>query len=181
MRITLKRVVYFLGAFVLFYIFSYWFKPPLIINNVDCSKLFYNLDDFRYLACIRAQNLKSVQILTEYYPFASGRYDELGRAPFEYCQKETRCYAFRYTNTYQTPLEDSDGVILHMPDLVNLPPREIYRRNAKQLWFMYTMEAQRFSYCFFNNTLNDLDDWFNLTQTTKTQSYNSNDLKQLYR
>jgi hypothetical protein len=152
------------------------------IPSVDCSKLSGNLDNPDYLSCVSALGLKSVQIITETYPFATNRLDvPLGRSPFDYCMFETRCYAFRYTSKFQTALPQSDGVIVHMPDLVRLPSRSSYHRRPEQLWFMFTMEPQRFSYCALNSTLEDLDDWFNSTQNIKTQSYNINDLKQLHK
>lgn len=61
-----------------------------------------------------------------------------------------------------------------------MPSRRTYKRNPKQLWSLFTIESQRYSFCLLKFTLNDLDDWFNLTKTIKDHyAYMKYDLKKL--
>jgi len=118
--------------------------------------------------------------LTSYFEFSEWN-NKIGRETFADC-REKRCFAFRYKSNSQIPLEESDGVIVHAPNLHHFPSRNVYKRNPRQLWSFYTLESQRLSICSQNFDLTDLDDWFNLTKTVKFNfSYNAFDLKQLDR
>ena len=151
-------------------------------TQIDCSLLTHNLNDARYVQCIHSHlKLKSVQVLTDKYPLWDGTSDsQLGHEPFSHCTLETRCYAFRYTTTSQQALPQSDAVVVHMPYLVSLPPNG-YQRPPKQIWYMFTLEPPRYAYCRLENRLDEIDDWFNLSRTIKTQSYGMYDLNRLYR
>jgi alpha-1,3-fucosyltransferase len=99
---------------------------------------------------------------------------------FENC-REKRCHAFRYASKFQTPLEESDGIIVHSPNLLQMPSKSTYKRNPKQLWSFFTLESQILSHFFLNFKITDLDDWFNLTKTIKSPyAYFPYDLKHLH-
>lgn len=57
-----------------------------------------------------------------------------------------------------------------MPDLHYMSFRKSYKRNPKQLWLFYTLEPQRYSYCSHYYSIDEMDDWFNLTATFKPES-----------
>lgn len=118
---------------------------------------------------IQAKNLKAVQVLTEKFTYTSWGVGELGEKPFEKCT-EKRCFAFKQSRFLQTPLEKSDGVMVHVQNLFYMPSRRTYRRNPRQLWLFNTMEPQTLSFCSIYYNLYDLDDWFNITTTFKPDS-----------
>ena len=87
---------------------------------------------------------------------------------FKNC-KEKRCFALEaYFN--RIPLEASDAIIVHGPNLYQMPNRKTYKRNSRQIWMYYSMESQRNSYRSMFYESKDLDDWFNLTATFKQDS-----------
>lgn len=51
-----------------------------------------------------------------------------------------------------------------------MPSNSNYKRNPKQIWLFYTMEPQRYTYCSHYYSINELDNWFNLTATFKPNS-----------
>lgn len=171
-NIKLVYVVVVLVAYLkIFAEDGYSFQTKLnIINNLNCSQLNPDIANPRNLECIKRQNLKTVQLLTDFFHFKNWNHDELGQKPFENCQFEKKCYAFKYISEFQTPLEQSDGVLVHIHDLVNMPKRNSYYRNPSQLWSFFTHEPQRLSYCNFNGTITDLDGWFNLSHTIKSEA-----------
>ena len=119
---------------------------------------------------IHGKQLKAVQLLTEKFIYKNwGLGDELGEKVFERCE-EKRCYAFKHSKFLQTPLERSDGIMVHAQNLFYLPSRTSYSRRRRQLWLFNTMEPQTFSFCSSYYRINDLDDWFNITTTFKPQS-----------
>lgn len=118
---------------------------------------------------LHEQNLKAVQLLTEIFDTQNWAIGELGQAPFKNCQ-EKRCYVFKPFKYSQAPLERSDAVLVHAPDLFNLPSRQVYKRNPKQIWLYYSMESQTRTACSSHYSYKDLDGWFNLTATFKQDS-----------
>lgn len=118
---------------------------------------------------IHGKNLKAVQLLTRKFSHLEWGLGALGQTPFERCA-EKRCYAFKNELFLQTPLEKSDGVMVHLQNLFYMPSRSTYQRSRRQLWLFNTMEPQTFSFCSFYYDLTDLDDWFNITTTFKPQS-----------
>ncbi len=89
---------------------------------------------------IHIKNLKAVQVYNERFTFDNWGLKELGEYPFHRC-KEKRCFAFKPFKYTQRALENSDGVMVHVPNLFYLN-RKNYERNPKQLWLFYTMESQ---------------------------------------
>jgi hypothetical protein len=118
---------------------------------------------------IHRKNLKSVQLLTGRFDYKNWEFDELGEAPFRQCA-EKRCYAYRSLDLIHIPNERANGIMVHGPNLWYLPSRKSYRRDPKQLWLFYTMESQGLTFCSSHYELTDLDDWFNLTATFKSDS-----------
>ena len=151
------------------YIFFVYFTAALILVTLFLDK-FNNYDVL--IKKIKEKNLKSIQLLTGRFAFYNWELGEvginnLGEEPFRDCP-EKRCYAFK---TYsQTPVEKSDGIMVHGPNLWFMPSRSSYKRNRKQLWLFYTMEPQGLTFCSSHYKLTDLDDWFNLTATFKLDS-----------
>ena len=97
-----------------------------------------------------------------------GEPNGLGLAPFEKCP-EKRCFAFK-PYFRQKAEELADGVLVHGPNLLNLPDRNAYKRNRNQLWLYYALESPRGSFCSMHYKPTDLDDWFNITATYKRDS-----------
>lgn len=126
---------------------------------------------------IHKRGLKAVQLLTRKFSHLEWGLDKLGERPFEPCA-EKRCYAFKNELVWQTPLEKSDGVMVHLQNLYYMPSRATYRRSPRQLWLFNTMEPQTFSFCSHFYDIADLDDWFNITTTFKPQSSLLTDYKQ---
>jgi hypothetical protein len=60
--------------------------------------------------------------------------------------------------------------MVHSPNLWYMPSRKDYKRHRKQLWLFYTMESPRLSFCSMHYDLRELDDWFNITVTYKSDS-----------
>jgi hypothetical protein len=157
----------------------------------------YNtIDEHDIIEMIHRKNLKAVQIYNERFTFDNWGLREFGEYPFHRC-KEKRCFAFKPFKYTQRALENSDGVMVHVPNLFYLN-RNSYKRNPKQLWLFYTMESQvllnynsviakkfneifylkRRSFCSLHYKLTDLDNWFNLTATFKSDSHIVMDYKQ---
>ena len=171
----LKVIITVLCVIIIVQIFYNWTLTP------DCSGALFNIKNERDLECIRAQKLKPVQLLTELFESTEKWNDKIGRDVFKDCP-ESRCFAFRYRSNSQVALESSDGVVVHAPNLYRIPSRETYHRRSRQLWVYYTLESQRLSVCLRDFKITDLDDWFNITRTVKSEySYFSNDIKQLER
>ena len=171
----LKVIIAVLCVIIIVQIFYNWTLTP------DCSGRLFNIEKERDLECIRAQNLKPVQLLTELFESSEKWNDKIGRDVFKDCP-ESRCFAFRYRSNSQVALESSDGVVVHAPNLYRIPSRDTYHRRSRQLWVYYTLESQRLSVCLRDFKITDLDDWFNITRTVKSEySYFSNDIKQLER
>lgn len=117
---------------------------------------------------IKQKNLKSIQLLTGRFHFLNWKLGhELGQTPFKNCA-EKRCYAYR--SLLQNPSEKADGVMVHAVNLFYMVDKSKYKRNPKQLWLYYSMEAQTRSHCSSHYDITDLDDWFNLTATFKLDS-----------
>ena len=51
-----------------------------------------------------------------------------------------------------------------------MPDRKTYKRNRKQLWLYYNLESQGRTHCSSFYDMTELDDWFNITATFKTDS-----------
>ena len=147
----------------------------------DCPKSLINIERESDLECIKAQNLKTVQLQTELFEYSVNWDGKIGRDVFKDCP-ESRCFAFRYRSNSQVALESSDAVVVHVPNLYRIPSRETYHRRSRQIWVFYTLEPQRMSFCLRNFKITDLDDWFNITSTVKSKySYFDSDIKQLER
>lgn len=125
---------------------------------------------------IHSKNLKAVQVLTDKFTYKNWGLYELGVKPFERCA-EKRCYAFKNSKYLQTPLERSDGVMVHVQNLFYMQSRSSYRRDRRQLWLFNTMEPQMLSFCSAYYKIDDLDDWFNITTTFKPGSSYVTDYK----
>lgn len=149
---------------------------------IDHKSLSSSIKDKLELKRIEKAGLKSVQTLTNLFDSETWEYGKLGTTPFEKCA-EKRCFAFKHNLNWQTPLEESNGVIVHAPNLLYLYwKNNQYKRDPKQLWSLYTLESQMHTFCYLHFKLSDLDDWFNLTKTIKDKyGYNNYDLKQLHR
>jgi hypothetical protein len=118
--------------------------------------------------------------LTQYYGRDDWSLKELGQKPFEHCA-ETRCYAFRYM-VEEKPLNRADGVIVHIPDL-RYSPKSIpeFKRRREQLWSFFVQKSAKYAYSWSNYTIQDLNDWFNLTWTVKSENAEYKyDLKRLH-
>lgn len=127
-NINLSYAIRFITVIISLYI---GFRLQNYKNNsldAECSKLSIEIENASYLKCIKKRNLKSVQLLNNFFQFKNWAYEDLGEKPFENCKLERRCYAFQYTAEANTPLEESDGVILHGPNLINMPSRVNYNR-----------------------------------------------------
>lgn len=184
-RHSLQLLIFFVLFLIqIFYILR--FKYPINygdeLKQCSTNKLTNQISDRKQINCInRHHGLKSVQVLTQFYDWQFWKDDFLGRKPFENCSQKA-CFAFRYHSSRQEAFEESDGVIVHAPNLLYLPSRSDYKRNPRQLWSLFTIESQRYSFCLLHFKLNDLDDWFNLTKTVKDRfAYMTYDLKQLHR
>lgn len=184
--LTLIICLFKLGILIIILnaLFHYIYSAYLIFNRKDdsiCQKLNFFVEDESYLNCIRKNNLKSVQLLTEHFDSSAEWYNLKKGNPFKGCP-ESRCFAFRYKPNSHKALERSDGVIVHVPNLYRLTWRNGYQRRSQQLWTFYTMESPRSSFCLRNFEITDLDNWFNLTSTVKSEySYFWYDMKQLER
>jgi len=118
---------------------------------------------------LQKNNLKSIQILTyrfDYYYWKLGH--GWGQEPFNNCP-EKRCYAFKPIY-FQKPCEKVDGIMVHGFNLFSMPSRTKYKRNKRQLWLFYNLESQGRTHCSLHYDLSQLDDWFNITATFKTDS-----------
>ena len=133
----------------------------LIGNYVNESK--YESELMKNVSDARKNNYKIVQMYTKCFGDANCGYRS-GVDAFSHCNGERRCFFYSYIgkmNSY------SDGVIVHLPNLMFLPARE--KRNRKQIWLLRTIESQH-TLCSHFYKATDLDDWFNLTATYKTDS-----------
>ena len=137
-----------------------------LFNNVFFS------DSSHKLFLTRNQNLKYIQLYTGRFDYKNWALPGLGQEAFKNCA-EKRCYAFK-SSFRQIALENSDGVIVHGPNLYNMPDRTKYKRRRKQIWMYYSMESPRGSYCSMFYKPTHLDDWFNLTATYKQDSRKKN-------
>lgn len=95
---------------------------------------------------IHSKNLKAIQLLTQRFYFPNWGLEKLGTHPFSNCA-ENRCYAFQPHFWRNKPFEQSDGIMVHVPDLHFMPNRDSYKRDPKQLWLFYSLEPQRYSFC----------------------------------
>jgi hypothetical protein len=116
---------------------------------------------------IHKRGLKAVQLWTPKFGSKTWEFAELGEKPFESCP-EKRCFAFRSSKTL--PNEASHAVMVHASDLSIMPDRSVYKRNPRQIWSFVTIESQAHSFRSNRFNLTDLDDWFNLTMTFKSDS-----------
>lgn len=192
-------LILFIFLLIGFYSINLENSSPTIVRDSDavCDELMRTnrLTDRRFLVeCInRARRghgraLKSIQVLTQFYDWIYWKDEQLGERAFENCSQKA-CFAFRYESSswngrrMQEAVEESDGVIVHAPNLLTVPSRHDYKRDPRQLWSFFTIESQRYSFCLLHYSLADLDDWFNLTNTVKTNkhAYMPYDLKQLHR
>ncbi len=116
----------------------------------------------------KTNSIKYVQLLTGRFLYKDWSLNGLGYEAFKNC-KEKRCFAIK-PYFRQIPIETSDAVVVHAPNLYNMPDRKKYKRNRKQIWMYYSMESTRNSYCSMFYQSKDLDEWFNLTATYKQDS-----------
>lgn len=149
-----RLIIYFIFLLITLQIIN------LILNYLtNYDSLINNLKRNKY---------KSVQLLTGRFHFVNWKLEhELGDVPFKHCA-EKRCYAYR--SLFQHASEKADGVMVHAPNLWYMPSRTEYKRNRKQLWLFYTLESQGRTHCSSHYDLKDLDDWFNITATFKSDS-----------
>ena len=135
----------------------YFFQNTKSDRQNDADLLFKN------------KNLKYVQLLTGRFDYINWALPNLGEEAFKNC-KEKRCFAFKPFTIRQKPLEQSDAILVHAPNLYYMPNKKTYKRNRKQLWMYYSMESPRGTYCSMHYKPTELDDWFNLTATYKQDS-----------
>ena len=92
--------------------------------------LYANRHDYKLLLRqLNASNIKSIQLYTKFYSWPHWRQSGLGSKPFENCPVYTSCYAFRMSDKHgQKALEQSDGVLVHIPNLIQLPSRNDFKR-----------------------------------------------------
>ena len=115
------------------------------------------------------KNVKVVQLLTERFSYKNWDVGELGYEPFRLCS-QPNCYMIKKDTFFQRPIEKSDAVVIHAQNLWFMPSRKSYKRNPQQLWVYFSMEPQRFSFCSPYYDPTDLDDWFNVTATFRSDS-----------
>ena len=129
------------------------------------------IDEDEIIDSIHKNNLKAVQLLTGYFSKNdwSNTLARLGEYPFQNCP-EKRCYAFKPFFFRQKPIEKSDAVIVHVPNLLYMLSKKNYRRNPHQLWLFLSQESQRRTFCSSHYRVEDMDNWFNLTATFKITS-----------
>jgi hypothetical protein len=140
----------------------------------------------RLIEHLHEQNIKVVQLLTPKYGSERWGFKFLGEAPFEACSVKN-CFAFK-SNVKNNPLEKSDAILVHAPDLYDTLWKRNYKRDSEQLWLFNSMESPENSLRQFRHDLSDLDDLFNLTVTYKPDSdlhvkhtpFDSWELLQLY-
>jgi alpha-1,3-fucosyltransferase len=155
------KVKFLLSLFALcfgcsFFISSRIFSNSGLSSSSDDETLFEN------------KNLKYIQLYTGVFDYKDWGQPGLGTVPFKNCP-EKRCYAFK-PFIRQKALEQSDGVLVHGPNLWYLPDKKTYKRNSRQLWMYYALESPRGSMCSSHYKPTDLDDWFNITATYKSDS-----------
>jgi hypothetical protein len=117
-------------------------------------------------------NLKTIQLLTgryNHWHWGFGGGEHLGVEPFRKCYFNN-CYAFKPYWLRQAPLEKSDAVLVHAPNLFYMLDKSNYARDRRQLWFWFTMEPQRLTFCSSHYRLDELDNWFNITIAFKRDS-----------
>jgi hypothetical protein len=148
----------------IFIIFIYF-----LISITFYNIIFEYLTNYNYLLKkIKSKNLKSIQLLTGRFHFVNWKLEhDLGEVPFEKCA-EKRCFAFR--SILQSPSAKADGIMVHGPNLWYMPSRTRYKRDPKQLWLYYTLESQGRTHCSSHYESTELDDWFNITATFKSDS-----------
>lgn len=150
----------------------------LTIVSLHLFYIYISLDEDDIIGSIHKNNLKAVQLLTG--RFSANDWNtlipQLGEFPFRNCP-EKRCYAFKPFYFRQKPLESSDAVLVHVPNLLYMPSKSSYTRNRHQLWIFMTMESQRRSLCSTYYSVEDMDDWFNITSTFKRSSTHLYDYK----
>lgn len=177
MFLNLKSINLILIACVIL-IFIIYYQFILNSNYLAVKNLNQLIEEYdkaanytELLALLKSSNIKSIQVYTNYYGWA-WKHVGFGHKAFQDCPKEKRCYSFKLPGSMgQQALEKSDGVLVHLPNLVQLPSKTYYKRRSDQLWLFYTHESPRFSYCLRNYKLTDLDDWFNLTCTVRTEHW----------
>jgi len=149
------------------YKFDIFWKLILIIVLLQIYSYYTYIEDI--VDEIHTRNLKAVQIFNDRFTYKNWGLSKLGEEPFKNC-KEKRCYAFKAHKYLQKPVEKSDGIMVHIPNLHYLHFLRNYKRRREQLWLFYTLESQRRSYCSLFYNIEDLDDLFNLTVTFKHES-----------
>jgi len=137
------------------------------------------IDEDEIIDTIHKNNLKAIQLLTGRFSSNdwSSSHPRLGEQPFQHCP-EKRCYAFKPFYFRQKPIEKSDAIVVHVPNLLFMTSKKSYKRNPHQLWLFWTMESQRRSFCSSHYRIEDMDDWFNITSTFKLTSTFLNDYKE---
>jgi hypothetical protein len=130
----------------------------------------------RLIQLAHSRDYKVLQLLTREFlnktwPNDPASINKLEEGPFKSCPGEKRCYLLSAFKNLQQPLEESDAVLVHLPNLVRLPWKNSdYKRSAQQIWAFNTIESQARSFCSFHYNMRDLDDWFNVSVTFKPDS-----------
>ena len=157
------------NIFLVFNILLFVTLIHIFYNFISIYQINNNTNHIKLSATPSNQNqIKYVQLLTGRFDYKYWSLSGLGSEAFKNC-KEKRCYAIQPFYR-QIALETSDAIIVHGPNLYNMPNRNNYKRNAKQIWMYYSMESPHGSYCSMFYKSSDLDDWFNLTATYKQES-----------
>ena len=131
--------------------------------------LFYSMDVFKLKDVASSTNYKTIQLLTERFSYKNWLLGELGDYPFRDCT-EKRCFLVKKDTFFQTPLEKSDAVLVHGQNLWVMKSRAAYKRPRDQVWIYFSMEPQHLSFCSLHYRPEDLNDWFNITITFRSDS-----------
>jgi alpha-1,3-fucosyltransferase len=130
----------------------------------------------RLIQLAHSRDYKVLQLLTQEFlnktwPNDPQSINKLDETPFKACPSEKRCYLLNAFKSWQQPIEASDAILVHLPNLVRLPWKSSdYKRDQRQIWVLHTLESQARSFCSFHYGVRDLDDWFNLSVTFKPDS-----------
>ena len=158
------KIFAFMLILIFFKIIIEHFSPKY--TKVDQSEI--SLHDF-----------KSIQLLTDRFDWDNWGFNTLGKDQFKNCE-EKRCYIFKSDRYFQTPLENSDAILIHGPNLWYMPNKLNYKRNPRQIWAYHSLESPRGTLCSLHYSIDELDDWFNITMTYKLDSTFLTDYKSFY-
>jgi hypothetical protein len=164
MRFLKRRALNFLRVYKkkLIFIASIFLAAKLVVNFHQANS------ENRLIEHLHAQDIKVVQLLTPKYGSEKWGFEFLGETPFNGCSVKN-CFALK-SFIKDRPLEKSDAILVHAPDLYEASWKNGYNRNLDQLWLFNSIESPENSLRQFRHPITDLDDLFNLTVTFKPDS-----------